>query len=82
MNVNVKLQGYLKKFAPPGSAAGVFSTQLPEVATVEDLLAKLNVDSRHRPVVIINGNVENRETQLHDGDSVHFMPPLAGGSQP
>ena len=64
---------------------GDLTLQLPEGATVEDLLRILRDRGGGftmlptNPVVAVNREFAPLERELEDGDEVAFVPPVAGG---
>jgi molybdopterin converting factor subunit 1 len=60
--------------------------ELPEPATVRDLLAQLQSrGTADQPLwkslaVAVNRDYATPETPLHDGDEVALLPPVSGGS--
>ncbi|MEM1977111.1 MAG: MoaD/ThiS family protein [Nitrososphaerota archaeon] len=74
---------------------GVLRLELPEGSTIEDLLKKLEeqygsrldisrlVGENPNVKVLVNGReimyLDGLRTRLRDGDSVAFIPPVAGG---
>lgn len=74
---------------------GVLRLELPEGSTIEDLLKKLEeqygsrldisrlVGENPNVKVLVNGReimyLDGLRTILRDGDSVAFIPPVAGG---
>ena len=67
------------------AGAGELSVELPEAATVADLVERLRGDGNGlsrlpaRPVVAVNMDYAPLATALRDGDEVAFIPPVAGG---
>ncbi|MHC1735683.1 MAG: MoaD/ThiS family protein [Erysipelotrichaceae bacterium] len=55
--------------------------ELKQDATVAKLIAIVNVPLFLRPllVVSVNGKTVKKNHVLHDGDTVSFLTPLAGG---
>lgn len=66
-----------------GSAA--IDVELPEGATVADLVARLRERGHpltalpERPAVAVNRRYASLDEQLFPGDEVAFIPPVAGG---
>lgn len=54
---------------------------LPDGATVEDLLAALDVPQTHRNVIapFVNERRALRDARLHDGDRIFLALPVGGG---
>jgi molybdopterin synthase sulfur carrier subunit len=77
MNIRVELQSYLDQYAPDDNR--LFDYELPDGATVSDLLRKLGVPEDLASVVIVSDENRTREYELSDGDRVTVLPPLAGG---
>jgi len=78
MRVSVHLHGILRDVLPP-TAKGHGVVELPEEATVADLLAALGIE--RRVIVAVNGRarVDDAHT-LHDGDQAVIYTPVGGGS--
>ncbi len=80
MQIEVKLQASLRKFAPPG-ADSEFAIDLPGGSTIQGVFDLLKIDAKYRPVIFLNGDTAtSREVVLHEGDRVHLMPAMAGGA--
>lgn len=85
MKVQVRFFGPLEKFTrylSPQQRALLPTVELPEGATVSDLLALLRVTGRPgsvRPFVTINGTYQRDDVALHDGDQIELVPPMSGG---
>ena len=77
MQVTVELQAYLAQYAPGGEA--VFQMDLPEGATVQTLVRRLNVPEEMASVIVLNERSGDFEEPLHEGDRVILIPPLSGG---
>ncbi|OPY82221.1 MAG: ThiS family protein [Syntrophorhabdus sp. PtaU1.Bin153] len=52
---------------------------LPEGATVDDIITKLGIPENEVTLIFVNGRRADRATQLADGDSVALFPPVGGG---
>ncbi len=77
MNVTVELQAYLDQYAPDGQA--VFEFTLPEGATVQTLVRRLDLPEELAGVIVVNASIADFADPLHEGDRVVLIPPLAGG---
>jgi len=77
MQVEVELQAYLEQYSPNGK--GVFALELPDGASVWDLVRKLGVPEELANVVVVGNATAEFDDQLHDGERVTLIPPLAGG---
>ena len=77
----------LRFFAAAREAMGrsEMRMELPEPATVDDLLARLRAEHPRfaalPPGMMVSVNLEYRpsEHRLGDGDEVGFIPPVSGG---
>jgi sulfur carrier protein ThiS len=78
MNVHVKLFSRFREHLPP-EARGEAAIQLPEDATVGDLLAHLGITGRVQLIAINDRPETDRARTLEDGDSVRIFPFVVGG---
>ena len=69
-------------YLPPGSREGVAALDLPEGATVADVMRRLGIPADLTRVVVVNGEDAAPERPLAPGDEVAVFPPLAGGGYP
>ena len=83
MQVDVKLFASLRRKLPPGSGcpAGKGTVELPDTATLADLILRLDIPPDLAQMVLVNGE-QTREfgRALTDGDQVSIFPPVAGGT--
>ncbi|MEJ2186126.1 MAG: MoaD/ThiS family protein [Gemmatimonadota bacterium] len=80
MRVNILLFAIYRDLA----GAGELQVDVPEGATVRDLLGVLRArDALSRlpsePAVAVNRDYAALDAPLHDGDDVALLPPVAGG---
>lgn len=66
-------------YLPPGSRDGVVVLDLPEDATVSDVMRRLGIPADSTRVVLVNGHDAAPERSLAPDDVVAVFPPLAGG---
>jgi sulfur carrier protein ThiS len=79
MRIQVKLFSVLRQCVPNYEPdLGVF-VELPAHATVQDLLAMLNIPEKKKPVVTCDGRVLKRDTAVKEGSILHVFQPVAGG---
>ena len=91
MQVHVQLFSILRDCLPAGSERGQATVNLPEGATLADLVSHLGID-RHLGCdaaeltataswqVLVSGQFEiDMGRVLQDGDQVHVFPPISGG---
>ncbi|PWH18563.1 MAG: molybdopterin synthase sulfur carrier subunit [Ardenticatenia bacterium] len=77
MHVSVHLHGILRDRLPP-AARGRTTLELPDAATVGDLLATLGIE--RRVIVSINGRTHvSTGHVLREGDQVMIYTPVGGG---
>ena len=77
MKVSVILHSYLREHLPP-EAKGAATLELPEVARVRDVVARLGLPDH--VVFALNEHLErDRELPLKDGDALRFLRVGAGG---
>ena len=74
MKVNVKLFASLRTFGPNEEVI-----ELPEQATIDDVVRSLKIPGTIRLLRIVNGEHRPTEYVLKDGDELALFPPLAGG---
>ncbi len=80
MNITVKLHGTLRKYLPAGSAANAVVVDVPNGATVADVLSHLSVPPGHTKMMVAGNEQLEPASVLHDGQELNLFPPLAGGS--
>jgi len=76
MQIDVKLYGDLKKFAPGGQTDFVLT--LNSGATLGDVLKMVSIPM-DRCVSLINGRRATIEAPIEDGDILVLFPPVSGG---
>ena len=75
MEINVKLIGSLRDRMPPGG-----KLELPDKATIQDVLRVLDIPDQRVQVISINNQFErDRSRQLHSNDEVTVLPAVVGG---
>lgn len=65
--------------APGRWVSGTLEVELPDGATVADLLTTACVDEHLVCLVVVNGRSVDRSAMLSGGDSVDLIPPVTGG---
>ena len=78
MRVHVHLFSILRH-RPDGSLQNSLTLELPEGATVADLLRELQAPERLEVLIAINDEQADEATPLQDGDEVELIPAIAGG---
>ena len=74
MKVRVKLFATLRKFGPEEQ-----EMELPENASVEDVIRLLKLPEKIPILRIVNGEHRNLKHTLKEGDEIALFPPIAGG---
>jgi len=77
MLVRVELFLHLRRFGPRG--AGPHEVELPEGATVADLLERLGIPTHVRSIALVDGRLRPGGEALREGETVTVFPPLEGG---
>ena len=79
MTVEVRLFATLAQFLPSSSKAGTTVLDLPEGATIADVMRRLRIPAGLECVLLRNGANADAEARLREGDVIDIFPPLAGG---
>lgn len=79
MNVLVKLQTTLKKFAPEGTQRGEVPLELADGSTAKAAATELKIPEDFIGAVFIGGKQVDIETVLEEGTEVNFLAPIGGG---
>lgn len=79
MIVKVKLLATLQRYKPEVIAGEPFEVELPEPATISDLVAQLGIRDNEVKVVYVNGRARATVYRLNGGDEVGIFPPVGGG---
>jgi sulfur carrier protein ThiS len=81
MRVSVVFFGDLARLKPPEWKGKRGTVELPEGSTIGDLADRLGI-GEEPCVIMLNDAQHHRAAELHEGDTVTFLPPIAGGSAP
>ncbi len=83
MNVRLKLYATLGQFLPPDAVRNEIPIEMPDGASVYDVLLKYNVPLETCHLILVNGvfapPARSAQTHLCEGDTVAVWPPIAGG---
>jgi molybdopterin converting factor small subunit len=79
IRVKVKLFATLRRYYPELGIGGGLDVELPDGATVGQLVNHLGLPADHVRVVFINGIARDESYTLSDGDEVGIFPPVGGG---
>lgn len=77
MIVRVKCFTGMRRFAPAGRHD--FEIELDAGAPVARLLDRLGVPAGGQPIVAVNGAQADKNSPLHDGDTIVLFTPMEGG---
>ena len=79
MEVEVQLFANLADYGPPGARGRAARVNLPEGATVGDLLRRLRIPDEASCLLLVNGHNADSTVRLEPDDIVAVLPPLVGG---
>lgn len=79
MKVEVQLFATLAAHLPPGIPGDSVSLQVPEGATVAEVIQSLHIPTDLDCLRVVNGHDAPAEQRLIEGDVLSLFPPLAGG---
>jgi len=79
MQVTVKLYAMLRRFARDEQAGAPFKVDLPNEATLLDLINQLGIPPGETRITFVNGIIQEPDCRLKDGDEVGIFPPVGGG---
>jgi molybdopterin converting factor small subunit len=79
MQVTVKLYATLTRYGPGERAGTPFAIELPDHATLRQLIEQLNIPAEETKVMFVNGIIQEFDSILEDGDEVGIFPPIGGG---
>jgi molybdopterin converting factor small subunit len=78
MQVQVKLFSRFREHLPP-EARGEATVQLPDGATIDDLVDRLGIVRRIKLITINGERQADYSRPLRDGDRVRIFPVVVGG---
>ena len=78
MTVTVVFFGDFVKFKPADWTGKRGKVEVPARATIDALAQQLGIGDEPC-VVMLNEEAHHRGAELHEGDTVTFLPPIAGG---
>jgi molybdopterin converting factor small subunit len=81
IKIEVRLFATLTAYLP-GREGNAANMELPDGATVGDLVQMLAIPDDLPRVTLVNGRNAELDQRLLSGDVVTLFPPLAGGSAP
>lgn len=75
--VQVLLYATLRSYGIDGQAS--FQLDMPAGSKVMDIIEKLSIPIEEVKLVMINGVLNEVDTELKEGDRVGIFPPVGGG---
>lgn len=79
MHVRVTLHGVLRKRVPAADNAGSATVDVPDGATVADVIAQLGIPPKHAGMLVSGNEHLELGSVLSNGQELNVFPPLAGG---
>ncbi|MBC7248821.1 MAG: MoaD/ThiS family protein [Anaerolineae bacterium] len=79
LTVQVRLFATLRRHFPDLKLGEAMSVELPDGATVGQLIAHLGLPPQEIKTVFVNNLIREMESPLADGDVVGIFPPVGGG---
>ena len=79
MKMRVKLYGTLSQRFPDYRHSQGIEVEIPEGATVKDLLALLEISKSQRAVVAVEGRILKPDDQMERDVPVHIVQTIHGG---
>jgi molybdopterin converting factor small subunit len=80
MRVTVNIYSYLRTYIRDASELlREKDWELPQNATVGQVVERLNLPKEIRVTVLLNSNSVDQKTILKEGDIIHILPQMGGG---
>ena len=79
MKVNVRLYGTLSREYPGYRHSQGIEVELPDGATVNDLLVHLGISESQKAVVAIDGRIQKANDKMQSGACAQVFQPVHGG---
>lgn len=79
ITVHTKLFASLRHYRPGLGIGEPFPVELPQGATVGDLIREIGLPDKEVKVVFVNALFRDTGHELGDGDEVGIFPPVGGG---
>jgi sulfur carrier protein ThiS len=80
MQITVNIYSYLRPYLQgSGKLTQEKRWEMPQNATVGDMLEQLKLPKEVRVTVLVNNSSVNRKAILKEGDIVHILPQMGGG---
>ncbi len=79
MRVQVKLFATLHRYAVEGHPGTPFEVDLPEGASLQELVDQLKIPQEQTKIAFVNGEIRSMDWVLKPDDEVGIFPPIGGG---
>ena len=79
MKVAVHLTATLRAYLPPGAPGDHVVLDVPDGATVDEVVQALHIPPHLERLTVVNGRDASPDQRLAEGDELSLFPPLAGG---
>ena len=79
VRVEVRLFATLRRYYPDPDAKNGVVLEMPEGASLNDLLSTLKVPVQEASILFVNNRKQTIDYVLRDGDKVGIFPQVAGG---
>lgn len=79
ITIHVKLFATLRRARPDVPLGQPFAVELPEGATLADLIREMELPEEEVKLIFVNALFRERDHVLSDGDEVGIFPPVGGG---
>jgi sulfur carrier protein ThiS len=77
MKIEVRRYATLRAYGPSRETASIL--EVPEKATVHEVLVRLGIPDKVQRIVLVNGRPATEDSGLKEGDRLVLFPPAAGG---
>lgn len=79
ITVQAKLFATLRRHFPELGIGEAMPVELPDNATVGQLIQELDLPDEQVKIIFVNGVIQKQRYPLSEGDEVGIFPPVGGG---
>jgi sulfur carrier protein ThiS len=79
LRLTIKLYGTLSRSFDEYDHLSGLEVNIPEEASINDLLDYLNLSSERLGMIYMDGKLLNKKSQLKDGAQIKIFQPISGG---
>lgn len=79
LRLTVKLYGTLSRSCDEYDHLSGLEVNVPDEASIHDLLDYLNLSSERLGMIYMDGKVLNKKSRLEDGAQIKIFQPISGG---